>query len=113
MSDQKAENDEYSDEKDEKDEKYEDNRLISINHDDDYDENEDLDYKSYPLPQQVLRGMGLDLSLAPSKSEANDGGKGIQENSVLVVFDLPDGSQGESFFKLGENKNPILKQKKF
>ena len=25
----------------------------------------------------------------------------IQESSILVVFDLPDGSQGESEFKLG------------
>jgi len=26
---------------------------------------------------------------------------GIQEKSITVVFDLPDGSQGESTFKLG------------
>lgn len=45
--------------------------------------------------------MGLDLSLAPDKNEEKDSGKGIQENTVLVVFDLPDGSQGESIFKLG------------
>ena len=92
-----AENDDYIDEKEE------DSRVISVDRDDDYDESEDLDYKAYPLPQQVLRGMGLDLSRAPSKGDEKESGKGIQESSVLVVFDLPDGSQGESFFKLGES----------
>ena len=89
-------NEEYPDEKEE------DSRMIAVDRDDDYDEIEDLDYKSYPLPQQVIRGMGLDLSLAPAKGDEKESGKGIQESSVLVVFDLPDGSQGESFFKLGK-----------
>lgn len=99
MSDYKspyAENDDYMDEKEA------DSRMISMNRDDDYDESEDSDYKSYLLPQQVIRGMGLDLSRAPAKGDEKDSGKGIQETTVLVVFDLPDGSQGESFFKLGE-----------
>lgn len=92
MSDHKsshAENDDYMDEKEA------DSRMISMNRDDDYDE------RSHPLPQQVIRGMGLDLSFAPAKGNERDAGKGIQETSVLVVFDLPDGSQGESYFKLG------------
>jgi hypothetical protein len=104
MSDYKspyAENDDYMDEKEA------DSRMISMNRDDDYDESEDSDYKSYLLPQQVIRGMGLDLSRAPAKGDEKDTGKGIQETTVLVVFDLPDGSQGESFFKLGESNNKL------
>lgn len=106
MSDYKspyAENDDYMDEKEA------DSRMISMNRDDDYDESEDSDYKSYLLPQQVIRGMGLDLSRAPAKGDEKDTGKGIQETTVLVVFDLPDGSQGESFFKLG-NRNGTINQ---
>mmetsp|Transcript_19537 Transcript_19537/g.18871 ORF Transcript_19537/g.18871 Transcript_19537/m.18871 type:complete len:155 (+) Transcript_19537:108-572(+) len=83
---------EYSTEK-------EDSRMISLNQDD-YDETEDADYKNYALPQQVIRGMGLDLSLADAKGKVYK--EGIQESNVLVVFDLPDGSQGESSFKLGQ-----------
>ena len=92
-----AENDDYVDEKEE------DSRVISVDRNDDYDESEDLDYKSYALPQQIIRGMGLDLSLAPAKGDEKESGKGIQESNVLVVFDLPDGSQGESTFKLGND----------
>ena len=84
-----AENDDYMDEKEA------DSRMISMNRDDDYGE------RSHPLPQQVIRGMELDLSLAPAKGNEIEDRKPIQETNVLVVFDLPDGSQGESFFKLG------------
>mmetsp|Transcript_19536 Transcript_19536/g.18870 ORF Transcript_19536/g.18870 Transcript_19536/m.18870 type:complete len:144 (+) Transcript_19536:108-539(+) len=70
---------EYSTEK-------EDSRMISLNQDD-YDETEDADYKNYALPQQVIRGMGLDLSLADAKGKVYK--EGIQESNVLVVFDLP------------------------
>ena len=51
-------------------------------------------------PGGLLHGLDLDLTLA----ERKDGGghRGVQEESVLVVFDLPDGSQGESTFKLGQ-----------
>jgi hypothetical protein len=45
--------------------------------------------------------MGLDLSLAPRKDESFDG-EHVQEGSIVVNFDLPDGSQGESVFKLGQ-----------
>ena len=97
-----AENDDYIDEKEE------DSRVISVDRNDDYDESEDLDYKSYALPQQIIRGMGLDLSLAPAKGDEKESGKGIQESNVLVVFDLPDGSQGESTFKLGDEIISII-----
>lgn len=99
MSDNKsahADNDDYLDEKEG------DSRMISMARDDDYDESEDSDYKSNLRPRKVRQGMGLDLSRAPAKGDEGDSGKGIQETNVLVVFDLPDGSQGESFFKLGE-----------
>ena len=44
------------------------------------------------------RGVGeLDLSLAERKSRG-----GVQEETILIVFDLPDGSQGEATFKLGQ-----------
>lgn len=32
----------------------------------------------------------------------DDTSVGVQEENILVVFDLPDGSQGESSFKLGQ-----------
>lgn len=50
----------------------------------------------------LLRGMDLDLSFAASKGPYESQGAGIQEQDVTVVFDLPDGSQGESKFKLGQ-----------
>jgi|TARA_B110000090_G_C13073005_1_gene328015 hypothetical protein len=47
--------------------------------------------------------MGLDLTFAARK-EGDDAidSERLQEGSVLVNFDLPDGSQGESVFKLGQ-----------
>jgi hypothetical protein len=48
-----------------------------------------------------MRGMDLDLSLAEPKDQLNSKSYGIQEESVTVVFELPDGSQGENSFKLG------------
>jgi hypothetical protein len=49
----------------------------------------------------------LDLSLAEPKSGGNSSGSqymgpDIQEKEILIVFDLPDGSQGERAFKLGQ-----------
>lgn len=60
----------------------------------------------------LVKGMQLDLSFAAASKDMGrrlDFKRGddeaeeipIQESSVLVVFDLPDGSQGESEFKLG------------
>lgn len=106
MSDYKsahADNDDYLDEKEG------DSRMISMARDDDYDESEDSDYKTHLRPRKVRQGMGLDLSRAPAKGDEEDSGKGIQETNVLVVFDLPDGSQGESFFKLGEESRIFSK----
>ena len=70
MSESKSYEHDDMDEKEE--EKEEDSRIIPVDRDDDYDEIEDLDYKSYPLPQQVIRGMGLDLSRAPAKGEEKE-----------------------------------------
>ncbi|KAJ1385420.1 hypothetical protein B484DRAFT_484784 [Ochromonadaceae sp. CCMP2298] len=50
----------------------------------------------------LLKGMDLDLSFAGSKDPYRQEGLGVQEQEVLVVFELPDGSQGESRFKLGQ-----------
>jgi len=54
-----------------------------------------------------LRGMNLlDLSFAAGSKEPlydpQHRVHHIQEQEVLVVFDLPDGSQGENRFKLGQ-----------
>jgi hypothetical protein len=51
--------------------------------------------------------MDLDLSFAFGTSSAKDdkdmdGMNGVQEENILVIFDLPDGSQGENIFKLGQ-----------
>lgn len=53
------------------------------------------------------RGVGLDLSLAAAERKASGGGRSderdnVQEANVLVIFDLPDGSQGESYFRMGQ-----------
>lgn len=45
----------------------------------------------------------LDLSLAVTVAAAKDEmTDNIQESTKLVIFDLPDGSQGEGYFKLGQ-----------
>lgn len=59
---------------------------------------EPSDFKSPMSPK--LRGMGLDLSFTAAERKRD--GAGVQEEGILVVFDLPDGSQGESVFKLGQ-----------
>ena len=63
---------------------------------------EEMQAKAGPSsPGGLLHGLDLDLSLAERKSDGPRG-RGVQEECVLVVFDLPDGSQGESMFKLGQ-----------
>mmetsp|Transcript_6229 Transcript_6229/g.9392 ORF Transcript_6229/g.9392 Transcript_6229/m.9392 type:complete len:149 (-) Transcript_6229:210-656(-) len=63
-----------------------------------------------PTSPLKMRGMGLDFSSlsGAKKDEYIDDGPSIQESSVMVVFDLPDGSQGENMFKLG-NTVEVLK----
>jgi hypothetical protein len=59
------------------------------------------------LSSPNARGIALDLSFAAepkgsqSRSSRSDE-PGIQEESLNIVFDLPDGSQGENNFKLGQ-----------
>lgn len=49
------------------------------------------------------RGVGLDLSFAAAdKKGAESAPSGVQEENVVVVFELPDGSQGESTFRMGQ-----------
>ena len=56
-----------------------------------------------------MQGMGLDLSLTlPKSSDYIEESPLIQESSIVVVFDLPDGSVGEQEFKLG-NTVEVLK----
>ena len=50
----------------------------------------------------LLKGMDLDLSLASRKNDSRADNNRVQEGNILVNFDLPDGSQGESSFKLGQ-----------
>lgn len=72
------------------------------------EERERAGIKSPASPQAM--GMQLDLSFAADKqrkdakssSEDEDEAIPIQEMCITVVFDLPDGSQGESIFKLGQ-----------
>jgi hypothetical protein len=52
------------------------------------------------LPSLKLKGIdNLDLSFAANSKDREI--YNIQEDSVNVIFDLPDGSQGENLFKLG------------
>lgn len=56
-----------------------------------------------------MQGMSLDLSLTlPNSSDYIEESPLIQETSIIVVFDLPDGSVGEQEFKLG-NTVEVLK----
>lgn len=50
----------------------------------------------------LLKGMDLDLSLAPRKQEEDIVSRRAQEENIVVNFELPDGSYGESIFKLGQ-----------
>lgn len=58
-------------------------------------------YCDVKINSPLMRGMDLDLSFAAAK-DPYEQVDGIQEHSVNVVFELPDGSQGESTFKLGQ-----------
>jgi hypothetical protein len=81
-----------------------------------YTGGEDFEGSTSPA-SPLMRGMELDLSFADSKSSrygSSSGGYGsdkkgynadeeacpIQETPVTVVFELPDGSQGESMVSL-------------
>jgi hypothetical protein len=56
-----------------------------------------------------MQGISLDISRAlPNSSEYIEEDPLIQESSIIVVFDLPDGSVGEQEFKLG-NTIEVLK----
>lgn len=54
------------------------------------------------LNSPLMRGMELNLSLAAARKDSYDGSGCIQEQDILVIFELPDGSQGENRFKLGQ-----------
>ena len=64
----------------------------------------EVSVESVTSPQtqsSLMNGMDLDLSLAERKSESKDSSH-LQEGSILVNFELPDGSFGEHTFKLGQ-----------
>jgi len=50
----------------------------------------------------LLKGLDLDLSLASRKNDSRGDNERVQEGSIVVNFDLPDGSLGEGCFKLGQ-----------
>ncbi len=62
----------------------------------------EADFKGGAPSSPLLKGMDLDLSFAARKTEVNArmDYEGVQEESLLVIFDLPDGSQGESTVSL-------------
>ena len=68
--------------------------VLTVNDDDEED-----------LHRSKFRLGTLDLSIADSKQTQKLSAKeepDIQEEELLVIFDLPDGSQGEQSFKLGQ-----------
>jgi hypothetical protein len=84
---------------------------ISILHADVYGDDEPAEEREHSRrhshSQPLLRGMNLlDLSFAAGSKEPlydpQCRAYHIQEQEVLVLFDLPDGSQGEHRFKLGQ-----------
>lgn len=58
-------------------------------------------------PSSPVLHMDLDLSFAARKNPGTESNyTGIQEESILVIFELPDGSQGESMVSSSvPNKN--------
>lgn len=62
----------------------------------------DLDYVPPKMPiSPSSRPAGVELNLAFSADEKSSG-PAIQEKDILVIFDLPDGSISEQYFKLGQ-----------
>ena len=60
---------------------------------------EENDFKLTGPSSPLMKGMDLDLSFAARKTDAGADREGVQEESLLVIFDLPDGSQGESMVR--------------
>ncbi len=59
-------------------------------------------FNNHSFSPKIPKGMTLDLSLAAeAKQTRTDSEPEIQEEALTIVFDLPDGSQGENNFKLG------------
>lgn len=57
---------------------------------------------NHALSPKIPKGMNLDLSLAAEAKQTRTSSEPeIQEEALTIVFDLPDGSQGENNFKLG------------
>ena len=74
------------------DEENDEERMLTIS-------DPELDFKAGPS-SPVLH-MDLDLSFAARKSPGTESNyTGIQEESILVIFELPDGSQGESMVSI-------------
>eukprot|EP01039_Chlorochromonas_danica_P007177 gene7178-7940_t len=69
-----------------------------------YDQHEDDHHhrSSTSQPPSILKGLDLDLSLAAEAKTLTSLGPVVQEKLINVVFELPDGSQGENAFKLGQ-----------
>lgn len=91
-----------------------DAKQFNIDPNDDYDDKDIIlldqsnsnSSKDIAQPSPHLRGMDLDLSFAAAESKDNNQIDNdcirIQEEQINVVFELPDGSQGENAFKLGQ-----------
>lgn len=84
--------------------KFQDNDKLEYLQDDEEDytfsymeDNSECKSNGIKMPTSpLLKGMDLDLSFAEGMKRVSDNYEGIQEESVIVIFDLPDGSQGES-----------------
>ena len=48
-----------------------------------------------------VKGLDLSFAMRHAELEPSTSDVPIQEQDILVIFNLPDGSQGESEFKLG------------
>tara|TARA_A100001035_G_C27615913_1_gene423202 strand:- start:90 stop:536 length:447 start_codon:yes stop_codon:yes gene_type:complete len=59
--------------------------------------------KSNTSSPSKVKQLNLSLATNRGRNSENRGDEvNIQEKNVLVVFDLPDGSQSEQYFKLGQ-----------
>lgn len=88
----------------------EDGRTFTLDATDEECENNSSSSSAASVASPKSRDRGLDLNLSKAEESQSKRGltygdaveDGIQEQNILVVFELPDGSSGEEQFKLGQ-----------
>ena len=80
-----------------------DHRVMAVGDEEDGDELAADSKNAVGRRGSAHRAIGLNLDACDAPHAGDEQKKGnVSENSLLVIFELPDGSQGESHFKLGQ-----------